>query len=469
MKKKKISNKISYVKPIDAIMLFVVFCMFIFLIISVNIGTTKYKKNQVQMIQNSMEVLASNQKVQFEQFINNKVSLLQGLVKFPEIYKMDMEDQKTLIKGHSSALGFHHLFIMQDNGNGYYIEEELCRDQKNEPFFRDVMDNDVFITEPFYGGNATTMTISVSILDEDGKKVGALCGAIELKTIEKMFRENEMFLNGKSYLINREGNYVTAKDMQRVYKKIKIYDEENSEVSLIKKAFDNNADQKGINTQNGKEYQANVTYPPEFDWVIVQCIQTEEIFKDLKYIDAWRYISLSIVAIIILCVIRITLYWNQSNKKMNVDTLTGCSSRVAMQNMLEHLNSKKKYNISIIYLDLNKFKSINDSYGHDYGDKVLCVFSDVLIEIFGEIGYVGRIGGDEFMVILLNAEENEITQLCEKVEKRLQEKSKELNLKDVISSSYGIATREKGSSEILHNIVNKADERMYCYKENHRE
>lgn len=468
MKKKKISNKISYVKPIDAIMLFVVFCMFIFLIISVNIGTTKYKKNQVQMIQNSMEVLASNQKVQFEQFINNKVSLLQGLVKFPEIYKMDMEDQKTLIKGHSSALGFHHLFIMQDNGNGYYIEEELCRDQKNEPFFRDVMDNDVFITEPFYGGNATTMTISVSILDEDGKKVGALCGAIELKTIEQMFRENEMFLNGKSYLINREGNYVTAKDMQRVYKKTKIYDEENSEVSLINKAFDNNADQKGVITLNGIEYQTNVTYLPEFDWVIVQCIATEDIFKDLKYIDAWRYISLSIVAIIILCVIRITLYWNQSNKKMNVDTLTGCSSRVAMQNMLEHLNSKKKYNISIIYLDLNKFKSINDSYGHDYGDKVLCVFSDVLIEIFGEIGYVGRIGGDEFMVILLNAEENEITQLCEKVEKRLQEKSKELNLKDVISSSYGIATREKGSSEILHNIVNKADERMYRYKEQHR-
>lgn len=468
MKKKKISNKISYVKPIDAIMLFVVFCMFIFLIISVNIGTTKYKKNQVQMIQNSMEVLASNQKVQFEQFINNKVSLLQGLVKFPEIYKMDMEDQKTLIKGHSSALGFHHLFIMQDDGNGYYIEEGICRNQKDEPFYRDVMDNDVFITEPFYGGNATTMTISVSILDEDGKKVGALCGAIELKTIEQMFRENEMFLNGKSYLINREGNYVTAKDMQRVYKKTKIYDEENSEVSLINKAFDNNADQKGVITLNGIEYQTNVTYLPEFDWVIVQCIATEDIFKDLKYIDIWRYISLSIVAIIILCVIRITLYWNQSNKKMNVDTLTGCGSRVAMQNMLEHLNSKKKYNISIIYLDLNKFKSINDSYGHDYGDKVLCVFSDVLIEIFGEIGYVGRIGGDEFMVILLNAEENEITQLCEKVEKRLQEKSKELNLKDVISASYGIATREKGSSEILHNIVNKADERMYRYKEQHR-
>ena len=50
MKKKKISNKISYVKPIDAIMLFVVFCMFIFLIVTVNIGTTRYKKSQIQMI-----------------------------------------------------------------------------------------------------------------------------------------------------------------------------------------------------------------------------------------------------------------------------------------------------------------------------------------------------------------------------------------------------------------------------------
>lgn len=446
-------------------MLLAVFCMFIFLIISVNIGTTKYKKNQIQMIQNSMEVLASNQKVQFEQYIDNKVSLLQGLVKFPEIYEMDMEDQKTLIKGHSSALGFYHLFIMQDNGNGYYIEEDLCRDQKDEPFFRDVMDNDVFITEPFYGGNATTMTISVSILDEDGKKVGALCGAIELKTIEKMFRENEMFMNGKSYLINREGNYVTAKDMQRVYKRTKIYDEENSDVSLIKKAFDNNADQQGVITQNGKEYQANVTYLPDFDWVIVQCIQTEEILKDLKYVDTWRYVALSIVVIIILCVIRITIYWNRSNKKMNIDTLTGCGSRVAMQNVLDRLDSIKKYNISLIYFDLNKFKEINDSFGHDYGDKVLCAFSNVLMGVFGKIGYVGRIGGDEFMVILINSEEKEIMELCEKLEQQLQEKSKELNLKDAISTSYGIATRQKGSSEKLHDIVNKADARMYRHKE----
>ena len=111
MKKKKISNKISYVKPIDAIMLFVVFCMFIFLIVTVNIGTTRYKKSQIQMIQNSMEVLAGNQKVQFEQYVDNKVSLLQGLTKFPEIYEMDMEEQKKLLKGHSAALGFHHLFI----------------------------------------------------------------------------------------------------------------------------------------------------------------------------------------------------------------------------------------------------------------------------------------------------------------------------------------------------------------------
>lgn len=255
--------------------------------------------------------------------------------------------------------------------------------------------------------------------------------------------------------------------MNKVYNKITIYGESYTEVSLIKKAFEERTDKTGTIIHNGIEYQANVTYLKDFDWAIVQCVETEEIFKDLTYIDIWQYVSLTIVVIIILCVVRIIIYWHRSNRKINTDTLTGCSSRAAMQNLIEHLSSMKQYDISVIYLDLNKFKQINDTYGHDYGDKILCIFSDVLVDTFGKEGYVGRIGGDEFMVVLLNTKEEEITDLCEKADECLKERGKELEIAFPISTSYGFATRRRGSNEDLNDIVNKADERMYDYKESH--
>lgn len=467
-KKKVISNKISYIKPIDGCILIAVFLMFLVLIAGVSFGTNRYKSNQVLLVHDSMDILADNQRVQFEQYIDNKVDLLQGLVTFPEIYEMDTVKQGEFIKGRSKALGFHHLFIMKAAGMAYYVEEDLCRNQKGEPFFDNVMKNNIYITEPFYGADATTMTISVSIFDENKNKVGALCGAIELKDIQEMFRENRMFLNGNSYLINRSGYYMATKDMKKVYNKVTIYGESYSEVSLIKKAFEEKADQEGIIVQNGIEYQANVTYLEDFDWAIVQCIETEEIFKDLSYIDLWRQSSLIIVFIIILCVVRITLYWHQSDKKINTDTLTGCCSRAAMQNLLDRLEREKQSDIGVIYLDLNKFKYVNDTYGHDVGDQILCIFSDTLVEVFGRAGYVGRMGGDEFIVVLLNIPEDQIAYLCEEVQKRLVEKSKELAFDYTISTSYGFAIRRRGSEDILDDVVTKADERMYCYKENHR-
>lgn len=467
-KKKTISNKISYIKPIDGCILFAVFVMFVVLIAGVSVGTNRYKDSQVLLVHDSMDILADNQRVQFEQYIDNKIDLLRGLVTFPEIYEMDTVKQGEFIKGKSRALGFHHLFIMKADGMAFYIEEDLCRNQKGEPFFDNVINNDIYITEPFYGADATTMTISVSIFDENKNKVGALCGAIELKEIQEMFRENRMFLNGKSYLINRSGYYMAMNDMSKVYNKVTIYGESYSEVSLIKKAFEEKADQEGIIIQNGIEYQANVTYLKDFDWAIVQCIETEEIFKDLTYIDAWRHTSVIIVVIILFCVGRITLYWHRSDKKINTDTLTGCSSRAAMQNLLDHLEREKQSDIGVVYLDLNRFKYVNDNYGHDVGDRILCIFSDTLVEVFGQNGYVGRMGGDEFIVVLLNKSEDEIDYLCQAVQNRLIEKSQELDFNYTISTSYGYAIRRRGSEEELNDIVTKADEKMYCYKENHR-
>lgn len=466
-KKNRLLYKIKYMKPFDAFLLISVFVMFLFLLATVSIGTERYKENQIAFAQDSMDMLADSQREQFEQFINQKVTLLQALVTFSEIYEMDFDEHKNFLKGRSSLLGFHQLFIMRKDGIAYYVEEDICRDQKNDIFFHDVMHNYVFVTEPFYGADATTTTICVTIYNKNKVKVGALCGAVSLDSIQTVFLDNEMFLNGTSYLINRDGAYIATEDMEKVYQKGSIYKEKDSNTELIKRSFDTLSDQAGTIILNGIEYQANVTYLSEFDWAIVQCVKTQDILSDLKYIDMWRYTAFATVGIIILCVIRIILRWHLSSKKNTIDALTGCRSRLSMENILNTYDTQHQHDISIVYLDLNKFKYVNDTYGHDVGDHVLRIFSDVLVEVFGSEGFVGRMGGDEFMVILIDSSDDLIQRLCHDVQEKLVLSSQQLDFEYVISTSFGHATRRRGSDESLSELMTRADEKMYVYKQNH--
>lgn len=82
------------------------------------------------------------------------------------------------------------------------------------------------------------------------------------------------------------------------------------------------------------------------------------------------------------------------------DKLTTLYNRRGFSALLEDLDLS---NAAVLMVDLDKFKSVNDIYGHDIGDKVLIKVSETLLEHFGEDGHVCRLGGDEFVVVLENA------------------------------------------------------------------
>ncbi len=465
---KKLRNKISYVKRIDVAFLSIVLLMFIILIAGIFVVSDDYKNNQEKLIENAMKVQSQGYKEKFETFIEEKVKLLQGIANFPAVTCMSQKKQSEFLKNRADELGFLHLFVMDTKGKGFYIDEGITKDQSSEPFFYNVNSNHIYITEPFYAAEATFTTVCVSIFDIKKEKVGSLCGAVNLNTLRNVLTKADAILGGDIFMVNREGKYISTKDMKNVYNKDIIYNEEKSEYDLIKKAFENKKDMTGIITRDGKEYKAQITYLKNYDWAIVQCVQTEVIYEDLKYIDFVKYAALVIVIVLIGCVARIALHWNKSQKKINTDTLTGCYSRAAMEGLIDAADKTVDQEVTLIYLDLNKFKYVNDTYGHDVGDKLLKIYCKSLKKIFGKIGFVGRMGGDEFMVILTGINKEIAKKLCKKLEEVLVEDSKELHFEYTISTSYGIATRPRGSYTPIEDIMVEADEAMYKFKEEHR-
>ena len=465
MKKKKRHLQIEKLNKWDYFLLIGIFVVTFVVIDMRQIYMSNVKKNQVDLVQEIMQQTAENEKNQFEKFLEDKVDILQTFVTYPEIYEMNTQKQKDFLHGRAQKLGFNHMFVVDTAGWGYYFDEDVIRDQHEDEFYHDIMQQDVFITEPFYTNTEVViMTACVSIYDDMGNKKGVLCGAINLNSIQQMIEKNEMILDGKSYILNENGMYVTSQNPEDVYMQKSIYDNENTDMTLVKEAFVQKKDMSGTILLNGVCYQSEVIYLDNFDWVVLQIIPESNIMERFQLFDYIQVVLTTAIFILLGCLIRIIFLWRRSDKKIYTDSLTECNSRVACVDLLDYLEKKHKEQVTIVYMDLNCFKLVNDTYGHDQGDYLLILFSDILKRTFGRYGFVGRMGGDEFIAVLLDTTEMEIKKIWEEVEKYLLSYSEKIEFPYQMSSSYGYATRKKGENTPLQEILQLADKKMYEYK-----
>jgi len=138
------------------------------------------------------------------------------------------------------------------------------------------------------------------------------------------------------------------------------------------------------------------------------------------------------------------------------DELTGVYNRRYLLSALEDLTSelKGRSEFHLIFIDINNFKEINDTYGHHTGDDVLIELGSLLHKQF-EI--CGRFGGDEFLAIVLNKNVEEVKNLINPIKKAFHDYAIEHNFKN-LSISSGITSSGSKSAE---EIIREADQYMY--------
>jgi two-component system, cell cycle response regulator len=169
-----------------------------------------------------------------------------------------------------------------------------------------------------------------------------------------------------------------------------------------------------------------------------------------------------ITAILVIAFIR----HNQLIERISLqDPLTGIGNRRLFDLNLEKevLRSKRINNrIGLIFFDLDGFKDINDKYGHKEGDNILIAFSNHLSH-FSRTGTDScyRFGGDEFAVLLTNINDDEMADIANKIEERL-ENTVYSNLPNGISASKGFVVLNK--EETHEQFLKRADDAMYQAK-----
>jgi len=147
------------------------------------------------------------------------------------------------------------------------------------------------------------------------------------------------------------------------------------------------------------------------------------------------------------------------------DGLTGLYNRMAFQKTAKHL--KKQMVFSIVAMDINDFKPINDTFGHDYGDLALKKVAEIIRDSFDDSCSCYRVGGDEFYVLCRGTDRKKLAKQLRSMTTTLaQARLSDCKLPTI---AYGISMHSGENALNLPDMLKEADEQMYHFKHLHKE
>jgi diguanylate cyclase len=150
------------------------------------------------------------------------------------------------------------------------------------------------------------------------------------------------------------------------------------------------------------------------------------------------------------------------------DPLTGLfNRRILIEQLQNYMNNKHR--MAILLFDLDRFKRINDTYGHLAGDEVLRAFTKILETQLREQDVIGRYGGEEFLAILPHTTEQEAIHLAENIRQQCHAVKVETILHEQLQFTVSIGVTEWECNESIEFLLNRVDDFLYVAKERGRD
>ncbi|MDN5115127.1 sensor domain-containing diguanylate cyclase [Aliarcobacter butzleri] len=314
--------------------------------------------------------------------------------------------------------------------------------------------------------NNLIMFINYKIFDKEYHFLGATGVAIKISYIDdllKSFRSKHKFIvtffneDGKVVLSERQINNKTNLDE---YEGLKEY----KDLILSKKA-------NTIEYSNkGNSYILNTKYIPELDLYLTIQANLSDFTKDAHHIFYLNLIG-SVLVTFIISIFIFLIIKNYSKKieyLLAYDTLTNIPNRRDFEERFKNqvlLKRRKEAEISVIFLDVDNFKRINDELGHQKGDLVLKRVANILSSGIRETDLLARWGGEEFIIALIDSSLENSKIVCENLRKAIEEDIELMGICSFnVTASFGLTMVKQ--LETKESVLIRVDEAMYKSKNN---
>ncbi|MGL5963802.1 MAG: sensor domain-containing diguanylate cyclase [Fusobacteriaceae bacterium] len=153
---------------------------------------------------------------------------------------------------------------------------------------------------------------------------------------------------------------------------------------------------------------------------------------------------------------------NYAYKLSEIDTLSGLLNRGALEKTISNkINTSENLSQAMILIDLDNFKYVNDTLGHQVGDDIIVLVGEKLKKIFFNNEVVGRLGGDEFLIYMNDISKNEVEKYIELIKKEMNSSADKIS----IESSIGVVFDNFGKYNFTE-LYKFADIALYNVKNN---
>lgn len=309
----------------------------------------------------------------------------------------------------------------------------------------------------------TTLFVNHKIIDIDNNYLGVIGVGLASESIMELIETYQARYGRQVYFIDRQGN-ITLRGSQF------------SGADSIRKIKGLQDIATQILTSPGGSYSyqraeqqvfLKTRLVPELDWFLL--VEQEQHAEENVQIALWINLALSLsITVLVILLVHFTLgrYQKRLERMANTDLLTGTASRHAFETTFEQMLNfakRRKQPLSVLLIDIDHFKTINDNHGHLLGDEVIRSVANILTSNLRQSDAICRWGGDEFMILLPECSIESAQILAEKMRRLIEESLQVLNHKQInVTASFGIA--EFNQQESASNLFARVDKALYQTK-----
>ena len=403
MKNKYFEQKNFVKKYIYAITIFI-----ITLVIGISIF---FNVVQSSIEKNSRETLITNVTQQSEHLntiLNINYSYLnvlaQELSKSEDLFS---ENNISLIKAFMENTDLNRTAIIDSDGNALY-DNNVVKNVAHRRYFKESMQGKQSLSDPLESSvdQQTRVILSVPIY-KNNQVVGVVGGSYNVTKLGNMLFDDLFDGQGKSFIVDQDGNLITRDKKYEKKHNIKTIDNlfDICDEKEVKTDF-NQQESDLIQIQTKKNKSLYLAYSPLKinDWMICYIVPVHVAQESYTFIKHYETLLATFLGLIVLSLM---IYLAHSNSRENkylihlseIDPLTSVFNKETTQKLIDQ-KLKNHEHFCFLILDVDDFKSVNDNYGHAVGDKVLKNLSDLFKNHFRQTDIVGRIGGDEFIILI---------------------------------------------------------------------
>ncbi|MEM6543608.1 MAG: diguanylate cyclase [Pseudomonadota bacterium] len=220
---------------------------------------------------------------------------------------------------------------------------------------------------------------------------------------------------------------------------------------------------------NSEDYLISEIAIEELDWRLLLLVPLKA--RQAQIIRSFATSTFTSVVLVILLIgaslYLLMLYKISLEKKTEIDLLSGLPNRRFLQRRFGQLR-RSNTQLSVVIADLDFFKNINDSYGHEVGDQVIKAAANGLKESLREMDIVGRWGGEEFVMLIPASSIDMAQSIAERARSKLERMNIDTPTGSVsVTASFGVAFGS-AASESLSDLLARADNALYEAKNNGR-